>query len=131
VRRRRPDLQGRVNGNLELEFPAAVTPRQTPVWIAIYRKHVWHRAAKNYQPDLFAQRRARRVFGGDEYFGALELRGRRSGGAAEERWQHLAGIAAHRPTAGIAGASGNWSCRKRQGSPPRSPLDILQSGRLT
>lgn len=33
--------------------PAAVTPWQTPVWIAIYRKHVAHRPPQNYQLDLF------------------------------------------------------------------------------
>ena len=33
--------------------PAAATPWGHPVWVAIYRKHVWHPAAKNYQLDLF------------------------------------------------------------------------------
>jgi len=83
VRRRRPDLQGRVNGNLELEFPAAVTPWQTPVWIAIHRKHVWHRAAKNYQPDLFDPND-----GHDEYSAVTSTSGRWScvgGGVAGPR----------------------------------------------
>jgi hypothetical protein len=29
------------------------TPWGRPVWVAIYRKHVHHRATKNYQLDLF------------------------------------------------------------------------------
>lgn len=33
--------------------PAATTPWGRPVWVAIYRKHVHHRATKNYQLDLF------------------------------------------------------------------------------
>lgn len=33
--------------------PAAATPWGRPVWVAIYRKHVHHRATKNYQLDLF------------------------------------------------------------------------------
>jgi Transposase DDE domain group 1 len=31
----------------------ATTPWGRPVWVAIYRKHVHHRATKNYQLDLF------------------------------------------------------------------------------
>jgi hypothetical protein len=33
--------------------PAAATPWGHPVWVAIYRKHVHHKATKNYQLDLF------------------------------------------------------------------------------
>jgi hypothetical protein len=33
--------------------PEATTPWGRPVWLAIYRKHVHHRATKNYQLDLF------------------------------------------------------------------------------
>jgi hypothetical protein len=33
--------------------PAATTPWGTPLWIAIYRKKVAHRTAKNFQLDLF------------------------------------------------------------------------------
>jgi hypothetical protein len=33
--------------------PAAATPWGRPVWVAIYRKKVAHRATKNYQLDLF------------------------------------------------------------------------------
>lgn len=33
--------------------PDAATPWGRPVWVAIYRKHVHHRATKNYQLDLF------------------------------------------------------------------------------
>lgn len=33
--------------------PQAATPWGRPVWVAIYRKHVNHRATKNYQLDLF------------------------------------------------------------------------------
>lgn len=33
--------------------PEAATPWGRPVWVAIYRKHVAHRATKNYQLDLF------------------------------------------------------------------------------
>jgi hypothetical protein len=33
--------------------PEATTPWGRPVWVAIYRKHVHHRATKNYQLDLF------------------------------------------------------------------------------
>lgn len=33
--------------------PAAATPWGRPVWVAIYRKHVQHKATKNYQLDLF------------------------------------------------------------------------------
>jgi hypothetical protein len=33
--------------------PAAATPWGRPVWVAIYRKHVHHKATKNYQLDLF------------------------------------------------------------------------------
>ncbi len=34
--------------------PAATTPwGRRPLWVAIYRKHVAHRTAKNYQLDLF------------------------------------------------------------------------------
>jgi Transposase DDE domain group 1 len=41
-----PDVTGFV-------VPAATTPWGHPVWVAIYRKHVRHRATKNYQLDLF------------------------------------------------------------------------------
>ena len=33
--------------------PVASTPWGRPLWVAIYRKHVRHRATKNYQLDLF------------------------------------------------------------------------------
>jgi hypothetical protein len=33
--------------------PAAATPWAQPVWVAIYRKRVAHRTAKNFQLDLF------------------------------------------------------------------------------
>lgn len=33
--------------------PEATTPWGRPMWVAIYRKHVHHRATKNYQLDLF------------------------------------------------------------------------------
>ncbi len=33
--------------------PEATTPWGRPVWVAIFRKHVHHRATKNYQLDLF------------------------------------------------------------------------------
>jgi hypothetical protein len=33
--------------------PEAATPWGRPVWVAIYRKHVRHRATKSYQLDLF------------------------------------------------------------------------------
>ena len=41
-----PDVTGFV-------VPQAATPWGHPVWVAIYRKHVRHRATKNYQLDLF------------------------------------------------------------------------------
>ncbi len=41
-----PDVTGFV-------VPQAATPWGRPVWVAIYRKHVHHRATKNYQLDLF------------------------------------------------------------------------------
>ena len=41
-----PDITGFV-------VPAAATPWGRPVRVAIYRKHVQHRATKNYQLDLF------------------------------------------------------------------------------
>jgi hypothetical protein len=41
-----PDITGFV-------VPAAATPWGRPVCVAIYRKHVQHRATKNYQLDLF------------------------------------------------------------------------------
>ena len=41
-----PDVTGFV-------VPAATTPWGTPLWVAIYRKKVRHRTAKNYQLDLF------------------------------------------------------------------------------
>ncbi len=41
-----PDVTGFV-------VPHAATPWGRPVWVAIYRKHVHHRATKNYQLDLF------------------------------------------------------------------------------
>ena len=34
-------------------MPAAATPWGHPVWVAIYRKKVAHRTAKNFQLDLF------------------------------------------------------------------------------
>jgi hypothetical protein len=45
-RRVAPDVTGFV-------VPQAATPWGRPVWVAIYRKHVHHRATKNYQLDLF------------------------------------------------------------------------------
>ncbi len=33
--------------------PAAATPWGRPLWVAIYRKRVAHRTAKNFQLDLF------------------------------------------------------------------------------
>ena len=33
--------------------PAAATPWRRPLWVAIYRKQVAHRTAKNFQLDLF------------------------------------------------------------------------------
>jgi hypothetical protein len=41
-----PDVTGFI-------VPQAATPWGRPVWVAIYRKHVHHRAPKNYQLDLF------------------------------------------------------------------------------
>jgi len=41
-----PDVSGFI-------VPAAATPWGTPVWVAIYRKKVAHRTAKNFQLDLF------------------------------------------------------------------------------
>src|SRR5512134_1794984 len=41
-----PDVSGFV-------VPAAATPWDQPVWVAIYRKKVAHRTAKNFQLDLF------------------------------------------------------------------------------
>jgi Transposase DDE domain group 1 len=41
-----PDISGFV-------VPAATTPWGTPMWVAIYRKRVAHRTAKNFQLDLF------------------------------------------------------------------------------
>lgn len=41
-----PDLSG-------FAVPAAATPWGRPVWVAIYRKRVAHRTAKNFQLDLF------------------------------------------------------------------------------
>ena len=41
-----PDITGFV-------VPQAATPWDRPVWVAIYRKKVRHRATKNYQLDLF------------------------------------------------------------------------------
>lgn len=41
-----PDVTGFV-------VPAATTPWQAPVWVAIYRKKVRHRATRNFQLDLF------------------------------------------------------------------------------
>ena len=55
-----PDVTGFV-------VPQAATPWGHPVWVAIYRKHVRHRATKNYQLDLFdPNRRALRVLGGHQ-----------------------------------------------------------------
>ncbi len=42
----RPDVSGFV-------VPAAATPWGQPLWVAIYRKKVLHRTAKNFQLDLF------------------------------------------------------------------------------
>jgi hypothetical protein len=41
-----PDITGVV-------VPAAATPWDRPLWVAIYRKKVQHRTAKNFQLDLF------------------------------------------------------------------------------
>jgi len=41
-----PDISGFV-------VPAAATPWSRPLWVAIYRKRVAHRTAKNFQLDLF------------------------------------------------------------------------------
>jgi hypothetical protein len=41
-----PDISGVV-------VPAATTPWGRPLWVAIYRKRVAHRTAKNFQLDLF------------------------------------------------------------------------------
>jgi hypothetical protein len=41
-----PDISGFV-------VPAATTPWTRPLWVAIYRKRVQHRTAKNFQLDLF------------------------------------------------------------------------------
>ena len=41
-----PDMTGFV-------VPAAATPWDRPLWVAIYRKKVQHRTAKNFQLDLF------------------------------------------------------------------------------
>jgi hypothetical protein len=41
-----PDVSG-------FALPTALTPWNTTVWVAIYRKNVQHRSAKNYQLDLF------------------------------------------------------------------------------
>jgi hypothetical protein len=41
-----PDVSGFI-------VPAAATPWGTPLWVAIYRKKVAHRTAKNFQLDLF------------------------------------------------------------------------------
>lgn len=41
-----PDVSGVV-------VPAATTPWSHPLWVAIYRKRVQHRTAKNFQLDLF------------------------------------------------------------------------------
>jgi hypothetical protein len=41
-----PDVSGFV-------VPAATTPWGQPLWVAIYRKKVLHRTAKNYQLDLY------------------------------------------------------------------------------
>jgi hypothetical protein len=41
-----PDVTGFV-------IPEATTPWGTPLWVAIYRKQVRHRTAKNFQLDLF------------------------------------------------------------------------------
>jgi hypothetical protein len=43
---RRPDISGFV-------VPAVATPWGQPLWVAIYRKKVAHRTAKNFQLDLF------------------------------------------------------------------------------
>lgn len=45
-RRVAPDVWGFV-------VPAAATPWGQPIWVAIYRKKVAHRTAKNFQLDLF------------------------------------------------------------------------------
>lgn len=45
-RRVAPDIEGFVE-------PAATTPWGRPLWVAIYRKKVQHRTAKNFQLDLF------------------------------------------------------------------------------
>ena len=41
-----PDVSGFI-------VPAAATPWEQPLWVAIYRKKVAHRTAKNFQLDLF------------------------------------------------------------------------------
>jgi len=41
-----PDISGVI-------VPAAATPWGRPLWVAIYRKRVQHRTAKNFQLDLF------------------------------------------------------------------------------
>jgi hypothetical protein len=51
--RARPTWRPVAPGITGFAVPAATTPWGRPVWLAIYRKHVQHRATKNYQLDLF------------------------------------------------------------------------------
>lgn len=48
-----PTWQPVAPGVTGFTVPAAETPWQIPVGVTIYRKHVHHRATKNYQLDLF------------------------------------------------------------------------------
>lgn len=51
--RAQPTWQAVAPGITGFVIPEATTPWGRPVWVAIYRKHVHHRATKNYQLDLF------------------------------------------------------------------------------
>jgi Transposase DDE domain group 1 len=51
--RAQPTWQPVAPGITGFVVPQAATPWGRPVWVAIYRKHVRHRATKNYQLDLF------------------------------------------------------------------------------
>jgi hypothetical protein len=51
--RARPTWRPVASGITGFVVPAATTPWGRPVRVAIYRKHVQHRATKNYQLDLF------------------------------------------------------------------------------
>jgi hypothetical protein len=79
-----PDVSGFI-------VPAAATPWGAPLWIAIYRKKVAHRTAKNFQLDLF-----------DPNDGSYEYSAITSNLAltAANLWHYMAGRGSHEKTIG-------------------------------